>query len=634
MLFASIFFLVSWLSGISILGVLKLHLPNLFKHPFSTVAGSAFLSLTILFFSLFFGLSTYVSYSILLVFSSFGILYFISNPSAFKLYEAMDFKKNSLSLLCLFLIFSVIALLFHNSLITTDTSIIAGNRLVWTDWPIHFAIISSFVKGNNFPPQNPLHSGMFLTYPFFSDFLSAVLQTLGVGFKNSLTIPGMVLGFSFVLLLHFFGKLITSTKVSLVAIIIGLFWGGIGFYYFFQDVVSSTNWIEVLTYPPREYTFFADKNLWFFSFLYSEILPQRSFLFGLPFFFSSLSLFILGITKNKKSYIFISALIFSFLPFFHFHSFLSLAFFLSVFIPLTLFTVYIENGLQELKKNLINLSIYFILPALGILLIQFPLFSDVSTGQIIHFNWGWMKGQENFFLFWFKNTGFFWPLFILGAYLIRNNSLKRNIAIATSFLFIIPNVISFAPWPYDNLKILTYWYLIASFFVSYALMFIFKKGNLGKGVFVLLFISLTLSGTIEVFRVFNTTKTQVPLFSAKDFEIAQAVINNTVPKSTILTAAIHDHPVSSLAGRKQVIGFPGNSWAWGLSDWSEREQDVRKMLRAEGTDVPYLLAKYHVDYVLISPRERFFENQLNEKYYQDNATLITAGEDYKLYSVR
>src|SRR5512140_1322520 len=47
------------------------------------------------------------------------------------------------------------------------------------DLPLHLGAITSFVDGNNFPPQNPSWAGAKFAYPFMSDFLTATMVKLG-----------------------------------------------------------------------------------------------------------------------------------------------------------------------------------------------------------------------------------------------------------------------------------------------------------------------------------------------------------------------------------------------------------------------------------------------------------------------
>ena len=618
--------------GLAIMEAVKIVLPSYIKIFFAIILGVIVNILVIFGISQVFGLNiTNVLIATSLTFFP-SLIFLTKRPGAFEIFGKLEVKKNPFIVGSLLVLGIFIVVFFFKSIYVNENGIIAGNRLVWTDWPVHIAIISSFVHGNNFPPQNPLYAGQTISYPFFADFLSAVLQVLGASLKTSLIIPGIILGISVIVLIYFLGIILTgSKKTAIVGLFIGIFWGGLGFLYFLQDLLTSSNFWQTLLFPPHEYTFYGEKNLWFFSFLYSELLPQRGFLFGLPMFLLGLIFLILGISRNKNSYLLASGCLVAIMPFFHMHSYLSFLFLISVLIPLTILTDFIQYGLAKAKSHLAAIIFCFLLPIVTLGLIQLPLFISLNLSQTVGLNWGWMKGHENIFLFWFKNTGFFWPLFIFAIFKIKLAPVARNVLIASVILFILPNIIRFAPWPYDNLKIMTYWYLIGAFFVAESLLYFYKKNDLGKIIATVLFITLIISGVIEVTRIFNTQKTKINLWSRNDIELADVIIAKTEPRSLILTAAIHDHPVTALAGRKIIIGFPGNAWSWGLSDWSQRETDVHTMFKGGPS---FLFNKYKVDYVLISPRERNFEPRLNEDYFAKNFTFVSGGPDYKLYQIR
>jgi len=618
--------------GLAIMEAVKIVLPSYIKIFFAIILGVIVNILVIFGISQVFGLNiTNVLIATSLTFFP-SLIFLTKRPGAFEIFGKLEVKKNPFIVGSLLVLGIFIVVFFFKSIYVNENGIIAGNRLVWTDWPVHIAIISSFVHGNNFPPQNPLYAGQTISYPFFADFLSAVLQVLGASLKTSLIIPGIILGISVIVLIYFLGIILTgSKKTAIVGLFIGIFWGGLGFLYFLQDLLTSSNFWQTLLFPPHEYTFYGEKNLWFFSFLYSELLPQRGFLFGLPMFLLGLIFLILGISRNKNSYLLASGCLVAIMPFFHMHSYLSFLFLISVLIPLTILTDFIQYGLAKAKSHLAAIIFCFLLPIVTLGLIQLPLFISLNLSQTVGLNWGWMKGHENIFLFWFKNTGFFWPLFIFAIFKIKLAPVARNVLIASVILFILPNIIRFAPWPYDNLKIMTYWYLIGAFFVAESLLYFYKKNDLGKIIATVLFITLIISGVIEVTRIFNTQKTKINLWSRNDIELADVIIAKTEPRSLILTAAIHDHPVTALAGRKIIIGFPGNAWSWGLADWSQRETDVHTMFKGGPS---FLFNKYKVDYVLISPRERNFEPRLNEDYFAKNFTFVSGGPDYKLYKIR
>ena len=625
-----LFFAASLALGLSILEILKVYTPPVLKFASAQTIGSTLVLLILFLASFAFGLNFISSFVFLLTILLLSILMLLKSNFAINL-EEINFKKNLKLLIPLLFIIGLIAVIFSKSIFVTYDEIVAGNRLIWVDWPIHISFISSFLYGDNFPPQNPQHAGTITTYPFFVEFLSSVLMSLGASLKTALVIPAVVLSSVFILLMYSFGRLFFEKRsIPTVALFVGLFWGGLGFLYFFGDLLSSQNFTGALLFPPHEYTFLGGKNLWFFSFILSELLPQRGFLLGLPMFFTSLMFLILGISKNSKSKILIAGYLTAVMPFFHMHSYISATVMSAAFILICFAHMISKKQIKEAKTFIWRILIYWALPILGFGLIQLPFFLKVGS-QAFSYHFGWMAEGENFFVFWIKNTGLFWPLWIF-AFVKIKNKLAKYVLLSSLPLFVLPNIFNFAPWPYDNLKILTYWYLIGAFPVAWSINYFWNKRFVFKVLTIIIFISLTLSGFLEIVRILNTQKTQIKLWSQDDIELSKVIIEKTEPQSTILTAAIHDHPVTSLAGRRIVIGFPGNAWSWGFSDWHEREEAVRTMFKGDSLSLT-LFKKYDVDYVLISPREKAFEPMLNEDYFDQNFQLTAVGPLFRLYRV-
>ena len=635
MLFSLVFFITSLLAGLAILEFIQLNTSAPLKTLLGIITGTVLNTLAVFIASLIFGLNVVIIIGVIFLTFLPSLIFLVRRGELSFPLGRVNLKKNLLATCGFLIIVLYVILIFAKSIYVSQSGAVAGNRLVWTDWPVHLAIISSFVHGDNFPPQNPLYTNQIISYPFFADFLSAIFQVLGADLKTSLVLPGVILGLTSMGLLYYLGLFLTGKReISVIGLFVGIFWGGLGFIYFLGDLIRSSNFWGTLTFPPHEYTFYHEKNLWFFSFLYSELLPQRSFLFGLPMFLAALILLFLGLTHSKKTYLLLSGCLIAILPFFHMHSYVSFLLLFIVFTSPFLLTIVRREGIREASRRLKSILIYFVLPVAGFGLIQLPFFLSINLNQLIGFHWGWMKGNENFFLFWFKNTGFFWPLWLLAFIKVKTRPLASHVFLASIVLFILPNIFRFAPWSYDNLKIMTYWYLISSFFVAMALIYIYKRSYLGKILAIVLFLSLILSGVIEVGRIFNTKMTKIPIWNYQDFELANSVIEKTEPQSVILAAAVHDHPIAGIAGRRLILGFPGNAWAWGLADWQQRESDLHMIFKGDPIYTPYLLKKYKVDYVLISPRERYFEPNLNEQYFTQNFAFIDGGVDYKLYQVR
>lgn len=643
---ALLFFLVSSLFGYALVKLLKLEASPLVVLSTSVLLGTVATALLFFFTAWVVPVSQMSLVIELVVLAGVSIYFLKNNLAAFQksLWEGI-WKLFSCShrekLLGLFFIVLVVWLFGRSLFFDNKGQLFAGDRLVWTDWPVHMAIAASFAWGHNFPPQNPTFAGIPLIYPFFSDFVSGLLLALGASLPQAFIVPGMVLTLAFFGLYVAVGsRLLKASKLfkdllalkltAMGALFLSLFWGGLGWVYWLAEAFTNeTTLVETLLAPAREYTFWWDKGLWFFTFLYSEILPQRGFLFGLPMFFLVLLLVYEGWQKRRLSNFVIAGFLSGLMPFFHTHSYLSL-----VILAITLGSIGaigLIKGDKAYKKKYLEAVFLFFLPFSVLSLIQLPLFLPQSQG----FPWrfGWMKEGENFFLFWFKNTGFFWPLFILGFWKGKFSGFVKALGIASSALFILPNLFQFAPWGYDNLKIFTYWYLIGAPFVMVGLFWIWRIRLIGPLCASLLFLSLTLSGVVEVGRITDTENVRVGLWVREDQEFAELIRQKTSPEAVFLTAAIHDHPVVSLAGRKILLGFPGNSWSWGIRDWYEREQDVHVMFRG-GEAASELWKKYGIDYIVVGSRERGFERNLDEGFIAQNGELVLEKGTTKVYKVK
>lgn len=84
------------------------------------------------------------------------------------------------------------------------------------DLPLHLAYITSFVYGNNIPPQDPSFAGEKLVYPFLSDFLSAIFLKLGLNFEDILFIPGLLLTASLYGALYYFTYRLVKKRLAAI----------------------------------------------------------------------------------------------------------------------------------------------------------------------------------------------------------------------------------------------------------------------------------------------------------------------------------------------------------------------------------------------------------------------------------
>src|SRR5436190_2737924 len=307
------------------------------------------------------------------------------------------------------------------------------------DLPLHIGAITSFVDGNNFPPQNPSWAGAKFAYPFMSDFLTACLVKLDAGIYGALFAQNLTWAFALLVILERFAAKLTNSKIAgRIASALVFFTGGLGFIWFFKDLGEIGKGInDLLWHLPKDYTI-SDTFRWGNS-MVVLFMTQRGLLFGMP-----LTVLVLnylwkvfargedteteeksekvkeGKGKKAKSQAsassvyrfltsplgqaFLVGLMAGTLPLVHIHS-LAVLFIVAAFLL----------ALQPAKWQ------EWVAFGVGTALVAVPelawtmIGSATETTKFIGWRWGWNKhDDENFFWFWFRNTGLAIPLLLAG----------------------------------------------------------------------------------------------------------------------------------------------------------------------------------------------------------------------------
>jgi uncharacterized membrane protein len=199
-------------------------------------------------------------------------------------------------------------------------------------------------------------------------------------------------------------------------------------------------------------------------------------------------------------------------------------------------------------------------------------------------------------------------------------------------IFAVLNLVVFQPWDWDNHKGLVYWYLAGCFFVAAFLVATWQQSRAPamRAVVVGVVAALLLSGTLEnVHQMLGRDRYMI--LSAEEIELARRVREATAPRALFVTGLQNAHPVSTMAGRRVVMGYPGWLWTEGI-DYAQRERDVRAIY-AFAPNAPQLLSTYGVDYVVIGPVERE-QLKANVDAFRRQYTRVLGTEHYDVFDVR
>jgi uncharacterized membrane protein len=113
--------------------------------------------------------------------------------------------------------------------------------------------------------------------------------------------------------------------------------------------------------------------------------------------------------------------------------------------------------------------------------------------------------------------------------------------------------------------------------------------------------------------------------------VAEWVRQNTSPTAVFAVADQHDNPIPTLAGRREVIGYPGWLWTYGLADYVQKGQDNLAILKGDAS-ASALARKYGVDYVMIGPQE--LSLGASRAYWDEHGRLVFDYLGYSVYQVR
>ncbi|HEV7698898.1 MAG TPA: hypothetical protein VGO43_01580 [Pyrinomonadaceae bacterium] len=510
------------------------------------------------------------------------------------------------------------------------------------DLPFHLGAIFSFTDGANFPPQNPSFAGAKFSYPFIADFLTAGFVRLGSNVADAIALQDMSWAMSLLIILERFTARLTGSKLAgKIAPLLLFFSGGIGFIWFLKHWWQGA---ATVSHLPHDYTI-NDEFRWGNS-MVVLFITQRSLLLGMPLAVAALN----GIWKiftkepsestedGKSAYSWPSyfvplvlGLLAGTLPLIHLHS-------LGVLFVVTAFCFAMRPA--QWKEWLIF--------GAGVAIVAVPeLLWSISgtateTKNFIGFAWGWDKGDDyNIAYFWFKNTGLTIPLIIAGICLLvsrRGNDAKKDgtwtrsdlliFYIPFAFLFVICNIAKFAPWEWDNIKILIYWLVGSLPLIAYFLAWLWAKKAVFRAVAATCFIGLIFAGALDVWRTVSG-QVSIRIFDADGVGIANEIKAKTPPNALFLNNPTYNTPVA-LSGRISLMRYPGHLSSHGI-DYVSREEDVKKIYAGGGV-ADILLRKYNVDYVLIGPEERD-KMRANEAFFAHYPLAAEAGQ-YKVYKVK
>ena len=501
------------------------------------------------------------------------------------------------------------------------------------DLPFHLQAISSFAQGQNSSFEDPTFAGVRFTYPFLADYLSSLLVRLGLGLAASMWLPNILFALAFVVLLSKFTEDLASSRLAgIIAVLLVIFSGGMGWWQIFQDVRNSDHGLlPLLAHLQHRYTIEPDSIYRWGNTLTTLFIPQRSILLG-----AAIAVFIfrewwLAIRRRAeiaqahagRSCVWrfsVAGIAAGLLPLIHTHTFLVVT-----AVAVCEFILFRELWREWLVFFAMTMTLAF--PQ-----VLWLFHGSANTRAFFAWRVGWDHGTHSLLSFWLANTGVFIPL-LLVALLDKKSGSEADrqwVRFYLPFLlcFVVPNIITLAPWAWDNIKILFYWYIASVPLVAALLADWLKRAQpkmrwMAAGLVV----SLSLSGGLDIIRVLSGAE-EYREFDTDAIAMAKTISNDMPATAVVLHAPTYSSPVF-LTGRRSVLGYPGWAWSRGL-DYTQREKDIKEIY-AGGPNARKLLLAYRVNYALIGPQERA-SLTVNDAFWEHQSLVARSG-NYSLYSL-
>jgi hypothetical protein len=519
--------------------------------------------------------------------------------------------------------------------------LVAGHINIWGDWAAHFTMTSALLA------RGPLISSPFLlnaqfSYPFFVDFVSACLLKLYLPFLLSFLLPSFLFSVGLVFALYFFYRTVwQSKKLAILASLIFLLNGGMGFSYYFQDVFHSAKPIQTIINPLHEYTHIESQHIEWISVIDSMVIPQRAFLMGFPIALIVLSLVWRALEKKqktgwKKGGILAAGLLFGLLPIIHTHSFLAVAIILAWWFCFDLWSCSHRWECMKLWVVFGCMSAAIAFPLLKM------FFIGHITGSFFHWYPGWLAkdAQQNWLFFWWQNWGVTpWLAGIASMVLMwKTRQKKRKIALQLMkvvpfwVLFGLANLVLFQPYAWDNTKIIVWSSLGISALAASCLGILFThlRKSLALPLAVILFLLMIFAGTLDAYRAQRIDLHSYTMYSQQELSLADWAKQNTDVDSVWLTSDQHNHWLYNLTGRQAVMVFRGWLWTHGYA-YRPIEDDVFQMFTGAPNALS-LLQKYHVQYVVIGISERR-DFYANEAFFSQHFPIVKQNDNTKIYKI-
>jgi hypothetical protein len=446
------------------------------------------------------------------------------------------------------------------------------------DIALHITYIRNFANGVALWPENPIYVSGAIRYPVGIDLFNALLVLAGIELRHGLIWVGLLAS-----LATFYAFWRWAGSFGIAAF---LFNGGVAGF----QILHTWKWSDYQGVPSIAWK----------SIPLAMFVTQRGLLYAIPAgllllyhwrakFFPAHQGAALSKAPSSKNVgglkttdapsrrpplpFWVECSLYASMPLFHVHTFMALSIALGFWFLI---------GKSAMRKQLLLLGGCAIIPATFFVWLVSNHFQASSV-----FAWqpGWVQTIDEFakpfFEFWWANFGVWLPLILffcaLCIWRAWQSGVRSIFRLPVNLAFLIPAaaiftltcLIKFAPWEWDNTKVMIWAYFMI-------LPFLWKDliARWPQEVRVGLYVALFGSGFVSLMG--GLAAPGYDLASRGEIDGVAIAVRNLPMEARFAAFPTYNHPLL-LNGRKVVLGYPGHLWTQGF-DFGKTNDELTSLM--------------------------------------------------------
>jgi len=508
------------------------------------------------------------------------------------------------------------------------------------DLALHITFIKTFANGVALWPDNPIYVFSKLRYPAGMDLFNGLLCLVHVDLTRGLVWTGII--------------------ASLATFYAFFRWAGTfgvaGF--LFNGGMAGFEFLRTLKFVDYQ----GGKTIAWKSIPLTMFVTQRGLLYAIPagllLLWSWRERFRQTDAKDRRRAplpFWVELSLYASMPLFHVHTFIALSivlFCLFVFqssIFLVDLVVREENAISvtwsdisgkiAISKHLVTLVAGALIPAAFFVWLT----SDhLRARSILKPHLGWVMadpafGRSSVFQFWFDNFGVFIPLalclFAVCVWRLWKSKIKWNEKLPEDIAFLLPAaaifvsglLFKFAPWEWDNLKLMMWGYFLVLPFLWTQLI---ARWSIPIRVGVC--IALFGSGFVSLLGGLAAGRPGFGIADRAELDAVGAAVRKLPIEARFAAYPTYNHPLL-LQGRKVVMGYPGHLWTEGFEDYATTQNQLRDMMQGIG-EWREIARAFDVRYIFWG-REEMMNYPASKRPWEATAPLVASGHWGAIYDL-